>query len=450
MRIGFLGMSGIRAKDERLLALGLTLPGFVDRSKIVASLPSLGLLFLAGATPPGHELVYRESQCAAEVPDEIFECDLVAVSSLSAQIGEAYEVCTRLRKAGAAVAIGGLHVSTMPIEALQYADHVIVGEGENVWPSVIEAVEGKQPGRVWHAADYGSVEMSRLPQPRYDLLKGRSYNRFTVQTSRGCPWRCDFCASSVMLRERYRRRPVEHVLRDIEALIRLFGNPFIEFADDNTFVDKRWGRELCRALAPLNIKWFTETDISVANDVELLRLMKDAGCRQILVGLESPAQSDVDGLELRANFKARACSQYRAAIERIQSHGITVNGCFILGLDSHTPDIFDDVLEFAESAGLYEVQITLLTAFPGTPLYNRLFAEGRLLDPTDWQSCTLFDVNFRPKLMSEEELRQGFYRLTEKLYSSEGIRKRRKEFFRQSRCSKGPFGLDVSDLEKAA
>ncbi len=450
MRIGFLGMSGIRAKDEELLRLGLTLPGFVDRSKVVASLPSLGLLYLAASTSPEHEVIYREAPTAEDLPQDLFACDLVAISSLSAQIGEAYTVSDRLRAAGVRTAMGGLHVSSMPFEAKEHADYVVCGEGEKVWPHVVAAAAAGEPGKIWKAADYGPVDVAALPVPRYDLLKGRPYNRFTVQTSRGCPWRCDFCASSVMLAQRYRTRPVAHVRRDIEELIKLFGDPFVEFADDNTFVDKRWGRELCRALEPLGIKWFTETDISLADDPELLRLMRAAGCRQVLVGLESPTQEALNGLEMRTNFKARAFSKYRAAIERIQSHGITVNGCFILGLDTHTPDIFLEVLQFAQSAGLYEVQITVLTAFPGTPLYQRLKLEDRLLSPEDWESCTLFDVNFLPKHMSPDELRKGLYWLSEQLYSRAGVKARRRVFFEQAKGASGSFGLDMTPGEARA
>ncbi|MCO6430284.1 MAG: B12-binding domain-containing radical SAM protein [Deltaproteobacteria bacterium] len=441
MKIGFLGMSGIRAKDEKLLELGLTLPGFVDRSKVVASLPSLGVLYLAACTPRHHELCYFEAPSAASVPAEVYGCDVVAISSLSAQISEAYQVADTLRVRGVTVVMGGLHVSTMPNEAASHADHVVVGEGELVWPKILEAIENGEKGAIWNASKFGAVDVSLLPVPRYDLLLGREYNRFTVQTSRGCPWRCDFCASSVMLRQKYRKRPVETVIRDIKQLIRLFGEPYLEFADDNTFVDKRWGKELCRELAPLGLKWFTETDISVSEDEELLGLMREAGCRQVLIGLESPTQGALSGIELRANFKARAFDSYRSSIERIQSHGITVNGCFILGLDSHTPRIFEDVLSFANEAGLYEVQITVLTPFPGTPLYNRLLSEGRLIDPYDWDSCTLFDVNFTPRGMSADELRNGLYWLSENLYAASAIKSRRRKFFKGLKDRKGRFGL---------
>jgi len=273
------------------------------------------------------------------------------------------------------------------------------------------------------------VDVGHLPVPRYDLLADRPYNRFTVQTSRGCPWRCDFCASNVMLGQRYRKRPVADIVRDIRAIQHVRPNPFIEFADDNTFVDKAWGKELCRQLAPLQITWFTETDISVAEDEELLDLMREAGCRQVLIGLESPVQAPLQGIEMRSNFKARTARHYTAALRRIQAHGITVNGCFILGLDGHTPEIFQEVLEFALDVPLYDVQITVLTAFPGTPLYDRLEREGRILEAGRWDLCTLFDVNYQPMDMSPQQLREGMLWLTARLYDDACTRYRRKGFF---------------------
>ena len=450
MKIGLLAMSGVRAKDEELLRLGLTLPGFVDRSKVIASLPSLGLLYIAAVTPPEHEVRYFEALADGQEPQEIYSCDLVAISSLSAQIYDAYAIAAKLRDHGVITALGGLHASSVPHEAFNHVDHVIVGEGENIWPKVVAAIEAKEEGRIWFAREAAPVCIESLPPPRYDLLLGREYNRFTVQTSRGCPWRCDFCASSVMLREKYRKRPIANIVRDIQRIIELFPRPFIEFADDNTFVDKRWGKELCRALIPLNIKWFTETDISVADDPELLELMREAGCRQVLIGLESPAQEALVGLEQRTNFKARAFEHYRDSIHRIQSAGITVNGCFILGLEEHTPAIFQQVLDFVNDVGLYEVQITVLTPFPGTPLYRRLSLENRLIDALDWQSCTLFDVNFVPKRMSPTQLRQGLYWLSERLYAKDSVNFRRRKFFQHLRQPTTDVGLEIQGLKQAA
>src|SRR5579872_6663771 len=138
MRIGLLAMSGVRAHDEKLTAFGLTLPGFVERSKVIASLPSLGLLYLAAVTPAGHELRYFEAEGDGKEPGEIYDCDLVAISTFSAQVFEAYAIAKRLRTRGVKVAIGGLHASALPLEAIEHADYVIVGEGENTWPAVVE------------------------------------------------------------------------------------------------------------------------------------------------------------------------------------------------------------------------------------------------------------------------------------------------------------------------
>lgn len=429
MKIGLLAMSGIRAHDPELLRLGLTLPGFVHRSKTIASLPSLGLLYLAACTPAGHDIRYFEAEADGSEPVEVYDCDLVAISTFSAQVFEAYAISDRLRSAGVKVAMGGLHVTALPEEAAQHADFVVTGEGENAWPEIVNSMS---PGRFAGPA----VDVTRLPVPRYDLLGDRPYNRFTVQTTRGCPWRCEFCASNVMLGQPYRKRPVADVIRDIHAIRQVREHPFIEFADDNTFVDKTWGKELCRQLAPLRLKWFTETDISVATDPELLDLMRRAGCRQVLIGLESPNAGPLHGLEMHRDFKARWFSRYADAIRAIQSHGITVNGCFILGLDGHTPDIFEQVLEFARATSLYDVQITVLTAFPGTPLYGRLLREGRILQPGRWDLCTLFDVNYRPLGMSPEQLRAGMRWLTTELYDDECTEQRRAALFRAMRVER--------------
>jgi radical SAM superfamily enzyme YgiQ (UPF0313 family) len=429
VKIGFLAMSGIRAHDPKLLELGLTLPGFVERSKTIASLPSLGLLYLAACTPSQHEVQYFEAEADGAEPQDVYDCDLVAISTFSAQVFEAYAIADRLRLAGVRVAMGGLHVTALPEEAVPHSDYVVVGEGENVWPEVVRAAERGEPPQVFRAQDFEPVNAHQLPVPRYHLLGSRPYNRFTVQTTRGCPWRCDFCASNVMLGRPYRKRPVEQVIRDIQAIRRVREHPFIEFADDNTFVDKTWGKELCRALAPLHVKWFTETDISVAEDEDLLELMREAGCRQVLIGLESPRPEPLNGVEMRANFKARWFGRYAEAVRQIQRHGITVNGCFILGLDGHTLDVFEQVLEFSCVIPLYDVQITVLTAFPGTPLYARLLREGRILKPNRWDLCTLFDVNHAPREMTPRQLEEGIYWLTERLYAAECTESRRGGFF---------------------
>jgi radical SAM superfamily enzyme YgiQ (UPF0313 family) len=432
MKIGLLAMSGLRAHDPELLALGLTLPGVLERGAVLSALPSLGLLYLAACTPAGHELQYFEAEADGREPADLYQCDLVAISTFSAQVFEAYAIADRLRAAGVKVAMGGLHVSVLPDEALEHADMVFLGEAERTWPQAIQKLQAGELQSVWDARQDSAIDVSQLPIPRYNLLKHRTYTRYPVQTTRGCPWRCDFCASNVMLNKPYRKRPVEHVVRDIRAIKQLERRPFVEFADDNTFVDHQWGQELCRQLIPERIKWFTETDISVAANDQLLSLMRESRCKQVLIGLESPEKASLDGIEQKSNFKSRQRLDYLSAIENIQSHGITVNGCFVLGLDAHTPDIFEQVYEFAMRAELWEVQITVLTAFPGTPLYQRLLTENRILQPRRWDLCTLFDVNFQPAQMTVEQLRQGMRWLAAKLYTAEAIQFRRRNFLNRA------------------
>jgi radical SAM superfamily enzyme YgiQ (UPF0313 family) len=429
VKIGFLAMSGLRAHDRRLLELGMTLPGVRERGKVLSSLPSLGLLYLAACTPSGHDLRYFEAEGDGKEPPDVYACDLVAINTFSAQVFEAYAVADRLRKSGVRVAMGGLHVTVRPEEALAHADYVFLGEGETTWAAAVTAIEHGSERRVWDARELPPVDVNALPVPRYDLLSSRRYSRFPVQTTRGCPWRCDFCASNVMLGRPYRKRPVAEVIRDVRAVQRIRRRPFIEFADDNTFVDHDWGKDLCRELIPLGLNWFTETDITVADDPELLSLMRQARCRQVLIGLESPDRDALQGIELRSDFKSRRANGNLDAVRRIQDHGITVNGCFVLGLDRHTPRIFESVLEFTERVPFYDVQITVLTAFPGTPLYDRLLQERRIIKPGRWDLCTLFDVNFVPKNMTVDELRDGMYWLTERLYSEEALLRRRRSFF---------------------
>lgn len=443
MEIGFLAMSGLRAHDPRLLELGMTLPGLVERGRVLRSLPSLGLLYLAGCTPPGHDLQYFESEGNGSEPADLLECDLVAINTFSAQVFEAYRIADRLRSRGVKVAMGGLHVSVEPDEALAHADYIFIGEGERTWPAALSALQDGTEQRVWNAADFPPVNERELPIPRYDLLTADRYSRFPVQTTRGCPWRCDFCASNVMLNQPYRKRPVAEVIRDIESIRDVHPQPFIEFADDNTFVDQSWGKELCRALIPIGVKWFTETDISVADDPELLELMAKSRCRQVLIGLESPEQGVLEGIELRSDFKYRSAKDYLTAVRMIQDAGITVNGCFILGLDRQTPAVFQQIFDFAMEVPLYDVQITVLTPFPGTPLYNRLLRENRVLEPKRWDLCTLFDVNFQPQRMTADELRNGLYWLAERLYSTENLRKRRMPFFSRLRGNRS-FKSDSS------
>jgi len=432
VKLGLIAMSGLRAHNAELTRLGLTMPGFVERNKSIASLPSLGLLTLAGMTPDDIELGYFEIDDIADFDGLSDDYDTVAISSFSAQMKDAYVLADQFRAKGVRVILGGLHVTARPDEALQHADSIIIGEGEPSWPQLISDLKS---GNLQSSYDSRATpfDLAEAPMPRYDLLDPERYNRLTVQTQRGCPFDCEFCAASIRLSPLFRVKPVEKVIAEVRRIKEIWPKPFIEFADDNTFANKKHAKRLAHALIPEHIKWFTETDISVARDAELLALMRDSGCAQVLIGLESPTLAGLSGIEQKSDWKAKQLDTYYSAIDKIQSYGITVNGCFVMGMDGTGPESFQQVLDFVRDSGLYEVQVTIQTAFPETPLYDRLRASGRLINETAWELCTLFDVNFRPDGMTAMELENNFLWLVKELYSAEATKARRTSFFHMRR-----------------
>jgi len=378
------------------------------------------------------------------LPELPVDFDLVAISTFTAQFYEACDVADYYHAKGIPVVMGGITVSSLREQAKEHCTSVVIGEGELLWPELLADFErgALKPFYVTNR----EFDLADAPLPRFDLLDPEKYNRLTVQTSRGCPHKCEFCASSILLTPRYKVKPVEKVIAEIRAIKKIWPRPFIEFADDNSFVHREHYKKFLRELAKENVRWFTEADVGVAEDDELLGLMRDSGCQQVLIGLESPRRTSLYGLELKNNWKLRQQDHYQAAIEKIQSYGVTVNGCFILGLDGDTRDVFADVLDFVRDSALYEVQVTFLTAFPGTPLYARLKNEGRILRDRAWELCTLFDINFQPKNMSVAELQNGFLGLVKQLYSAEETHTRRANFKRMLKTSPY-FGRRAKDEE---
>ena len=248
MKIGLIAMSGVRCHNKELMEFGLTLPGFVERSKVIASLPSLGLLTLAGMTPDDIEIGYVELPDPESLGDDLpGEFDVVAISSFSAMIKDAYALADRYRRAGTLVILGGLHVTLMPDEASQHADVVVIGEAEPVWMDIIADLRrGRAKAR--YDARSTTFDFAESPMPRFDLLDISNYNRLTIQTQRGCPYSCEFCAASMRLNPKYRTKPIDRIMAELHEIKKIWAHPFIELADDNTFADKRHGLALAEAL----------------------------------------------------------------------------------------------------------------------------------------------------------------------------------------------------------
>lgn len=424
-------MSGVRVQNKKLLELGLTLPGFVDRSEVIASLPSLGLLTLASYTPENWEIIYKEIDQISEYEiQEIINLkpNIIAFSSLSARINETYELSTRFRENGITTVIGGLHVSALTNEAMEFMDSVIQGEGEKIWNILLSDFEQNELKPLYSSLSNSNYtfDFNNCKIPKYELLDISKYNRLTIQTTRGCPLHCSFCAASRTI-SKYKKKPIEQIKKELDKIFEIWNNPFIELADDNTFVDKVWSKELLKLFSNYKMKWFTETDISVAYDDELLELLSNSNCAQVLIGFETSYAKGLDGVD-RNNWKLKQFDNYYKAIDKIQSYGISVNGCFILGFDTDTMETFKETEEFIRKSNLSEVQITLLTPFPGTDLYYKFKQENRLLSDNYWEKCTLFDVNFIPKNFTVNELETEFQNLMTKVYSNEMVKERKLKF----------------------
>lgn len=430
-KVILISMSGVRVYNKRLLELGLTLPGFVDRSKVIASLPSLGLLTLAAHTPNNWEVIYKELDNYTEL--DIIEIinegpDIIAFSSLTARINESYLLAGRFRTHGIKVVIGGLHVSALPNEAMKFADCVIQGEGEIIWETLLADYERNKLEPLYSSisnSDY-TFHFNSSKTPKYELLDISKYNRLTLQTTRGCPLHCSFCAASRTISS-YKKKPIAQIEKELDKIFEVWDRPFIELADDNTFIDKAWSKELLTLFCNYKMKWFTETDISVAYDDELLALLAKSNCAQVLIGFETSKANGLKGID-RNDWKYKQFDNYLKAIEKIQSYGISVNGCFILGFDTDVKDTFKETEQFIKESNLSEVQITLLTPFPGTDLYRQLKKENRLLTENYWDKCTLFDVNFIPKNFSVEELERSFQELMSNVYAVDVVKERKNKF----------------------
>lgn len=378
---------------------------------------------LASLTPPGHEVrIFDEN---IEEIDYGWNADLVGISVRTMFAERAYAIAEIYRARGVKTVLGGIHPSVCTEEALQHCDTVVTGEAEHTWPVLLKDFRNGTMKRVYRAE--GVADLSSFPVPDRSKLSRNRYFADIVQTTKGCPFDCEFCSVTAFDGQKLRSKTIDQVLEEIRAVKggeNQFKKKSIFFADDNITADKRYARRLFTALKPHNLNWSCQGSINVSGDDEMLELMKEAGCGAILVGLESVSEKNLAAMGKKVNLR----HDYLEAIRKIQSHGIMVHGSFVLGYDFDTTDSFDELITFTEEANLLMPLINILTPFPGTRLYRRFEEEGRILH-RNWSDYDGQTVVFRPAGMTPEELFEGFRKVVKEVYSFETIYRKLERFW---------------------
>lgn len=381
-----------------------------DKEKSI--FPPLNLITVAALTPPEHEVVILDESLTTIDFDEKY--DLVGISVMTALAPRAYEIADAFRSRGIPVVLGGMHPSTLPEEAKAHADAVVIGEAEGSWPQLIEDLKNGSLKPFYRQRE--RLRLENMVIPRRDLLnRSRYLVPDTVQTTRGCPFACSFCTVSQFFGHEFRFRPVEEVVREVQAL----EGEVIAFVDDNIVGHPAYAKRLFKALAPLKIKWFSQGSLNIARDEDLLRLAAESGCIGLFIGFESLSPSNLKAVGKAVN----RVEEYSAAIKKIHEYGIAIEGAFIFGFDEDDESIFERTVKFAQENRLEAAQFGILTPFPGTPLREQLEREGRIIN-NDWGEYTISKVVFEPKLMSPRTLQEGFNWAWQEFYSLGSISRR--------------------------
>jgi len=356
-------------------------------------IPQLALFILQGLTPEKHEVVLAEEEYMQLDLD--MECDVVGISCMTSNAYRGYRIADAFRKKGKIVVLGGVHPSILPDEALEHANAVVVGEAEGVWEKILEDIENDKLQRIYHEPN---PNLDRyIPKDFSSLPKKRAFSLIPLQTTRGCPYDCDFCCVSDIYGKRITHIPVEHVVRDIEVS----GARNFIILDDNVISSPKYARELFEALIPLNIRWVGQSSISFARDVELMKLAKKSGCKGLFIGLESVVESNNQKFK-----KLKSLEDTKESMKKILKMGIFIQASVIFGFDEDTHETFGQTVKFLRENRLTLASINALTPYPGTRLYEELKKGGRLLHEK-WEYYDHHTVVFRPKNMTPLELQIG-------------------------------------------
>ncbi len=362
-------------------------------------IPPLGLATNASYIPDRYDVM---------IVDENVEranysgADLVAVTTNTITARRAYRLCEEFREKGVPIVLGGIHPSVMPEEAGRYADAVVVGNGENVWEELLEDFERGRLKKVYRP---GTFDLTQSAVPRRDLLKGR-YFVDSLQTSRGCPFDCEFCSVTRLYGGEYKYKPLDRIRKELESL----RTRNVLLVDDNILgVGKKAERRALRLfelLGECGLHWIGQTSINIADNSEVLRLAQESGAIGFYIGFESLNEDFLRAANKRQNLK-KGASSYTDVIKRIHDHGIAVLASFIYGTDFDTRDSLLRLADFIFESTIDATSVKPLTPFPGTRLYERLKQEGRLLDDSYWLEDPYPIFTFQPKKLSLQELAEA-------------------------------------------
>ena len=353
----------------------------------------LTLTTLASLVPPDldSEVTLVDEGITDISPD--LDADLIGISVITGTAPRAYDLADRFRARGTPVVLGGVHPTLMPHEAAAHADSVVVGYAERTWPQLLrDFARGEMKSRYDQGPD---LSLADLPLPRRDLLPRRRYTTTnTIEATRGCIHRCQFCVVPSAWGSPL-QKPVGEVIEDIRQM----GARRLIFLDLNLIADIDYAKELFTAMAPLGVKWAGLATTIIARDDELLDLAFRSGCRALLLGFESLVQGSLD--ETRKSFNMR--NDYHQVVRKLHDRGIGIMGCFVFGFDHDTADVFEQTVEFVNEANIDLPRYAILTPFPGTPLYSKLEREDRILS-RDWGLYDGQHVVYQPRNFSPEEL----------------------------------------------
>jgi len=375
----------------------------------------LTLTTLAALVPPelGLEIKLYDEGIEA-LPQEI-EADLIGLTLITGNAKRAYQLADAFRAAGKTVILGGPHVTLMPQEAAAHADAVCLGYAEHSWPRLLrDYKEGRLQPVYRQEADFAFPDP--MPFPRRDLLPAKAYfSQAVFEATRACPHDCEFCVSPTAWGRRQYQKPVAWILEDIRRV----GARHNLFVDLNLVADRAYAEELFTGLAGLGIRWYGLATVLIAHDEALMELMAKSGCRGLLLGLESLSRSSLKD----TNKSFNSSVDYVKLIADLHRLKIMIQGCFVFGLDSDGPDIFEETVAFAIDNGVDLPRYAVLTPFPATPLHQRLQAENRILS-SDWELYDAQHVVFQPKHMSPAQLEAGHQKAWRETYKCGAIIKR--------------------------